>query len=81
MRKYCCMGYIIRRFSLLSFCFYTHVLAYCAVIIDPNLTSKLMETDSQLVLPSLVMNHMPVWLQIVFGSLLSVIMSTASGTL
>ncbi len=57
-------------------------LAYTAFIIDPVETSKLMEQDSQLVLPNLVLNHMSEWLQIIFfGSLLSVILSTASGTL
>ena len=38
--------------------------------------------DTQLILPTLILNHMPFWLQVVFfGALLSVIMSTASGTL
>lgn len=51
-------------------------------MIDPKMTAELMKTDSQLVLPTLVVNHMPFWVQVVFfGALLSVIMSTASGTL
>jgi Na+/proline symporter len=38
--------------------------------------------DSQMILPSLILNHMPFFMQVVFfGALLSVIMSTASGTL
>ena len=66
----------------LIFAFVPIILAYSAVIIDPNLTARLMEQDSQLVLPSIVIQQMPNWLQVVFfGSLLSVIMSTASGTL
>jgi solute:Na+ symporter, SSS family len=57
-------------------------LAYSASIIDPELSARLMETDTQLVLPTFVSIHMPFWLQVVFfGALLSVIMSTASGTL
>lgn len=57
-------------------------LAFAATLIDPEATARLMESDSQLVLPSLVAQHMPVWVQVVFfGALLSVIMSTASGTL
>ncbi|MCX7660843.1 MAG: sodium:solute symporter family protein [Caldimonas manganoxidans] len=57
-------------------------LAYSAHLIDPTLVARLMEVDSQLVLPTLVVEHMPFWLQVVFfGALLSVIMSTASGTL
>lgn len=57
-------------------------LAYSASIIDPVQTAELMQVDSQLVLPTFVVTHMPFWLQaIFFGALLSVIMSTASGTL
>lgn len=57
-------------------------LAYSVSLIDPALTNELMEVDSQLVLPTFVLNYMPFWLQAVFfGALLSVIMSTASSTL
>jgi SSS family solute:Na+ symporter len=57
-------------------------LAYSASLVDPELTSRLMAEDSQLVLPTFVVVHMPFWLQAVFfGALLSVIMSTGSGTL
>jgi Na+/proline symporter len=57
-------------------------LAFSAHLIDPEMTAKLMADDSQLVLPTLVATHMPFWVQVVFfGALLSVIMSTASGTL
>ncbi len=57
-------------------------LAYSANLIDPTMVEQLMAKDSQLVLPTLVVQHMPFWLQVVFfGALLSVIMSTASGTL
>lgn len=57
-------------------------LAYSASIIDPVMTADLMAKDSQLVLPTLVATMMPLWVQVVFfGALLSVIMSTASGTL
>jgi Na+/proline symporter len=57
-------------------------LAYTANIIDPEMVKKLMADDSQLILPTLILNHMPFVMQVVFfGALLSVIMSTASGTL
>lgn len=57
-------------------------LAYSANMIDPKMVENLMEVDSQLILPTLILNHMPFFLQVVFfGALLSVIMSTASGTL
>ncbi len=57
-------------------------LAYSAFMIDPELAARVSEQDSQLVLPTFVLEHMPVYAQIIFfGALLSVIMSTASGTL
>ena len=58
------------------------ILVYSASMVDPLMTERLMESDTQLVLPSFVSLHMPFWLQVVFfGALLSVIMSTASSTL
>ncbi len=57
-------------------------LAYTANIIDPQMVARYMEEDSQLILPNLILGHMPFVAQVVFfGALLSVIMSTASGTL
>ncbi|MEW6313975.1 MAG: sodium:solute symporter family protein [Pseudomonadota bacterium] len=57
-------------------------LAYAATLVDPELTAKLLAEDSQKILPSLVVGHLPLFAQVVFyGSLLAVIMSTASGTL
>lgn len=57
-------------------------LAYSATLIDPAMVEKFMEVDSQLILPSLIVGYMPFAAQVVFfGALLSVIMSTASGTL
>jgi len=57
-------------------------LAYTANIIDPGMVERLMEEDSQLILPNLILGYMPFGAQVVFfGALLSVIMSTASGTL
>lgn len=57
-------------------------LAYTAQIIDPGMVERLMEDDSQLILPTLIVQYMPFAAQVIFfGALLSVIMSTASGTL
>ncbi len=57
-------------------------LTYSATLVDPQLTGTLLERDAQLVLPSFVAAHLPLFAQVVFfGALLSVIMSTASGTL
>jgi SSS family solute:Na+ symporter len=57
-------------------------LVYAATLIDPGMVNGLIEKDSQRILPALILNHMPLPAQIIFfGALLSVIMSTASGTL
>jgi len=57
-------------------------LAYSANLIDPALTGALLNEDAQKILPALVANHLPLFAQVIFyGALLSVIMSTASGTL
>jgi SSS family transporter len=57
-------------------------LTYAATLVDPALTSAVLAEDAQLVLPAFVKAHLPLYAQIVFyGALLSVIMSTASGTL
>ena len=57
-------------------------LAYSANIIDPAMVQKFLAADSQMILPTLILNHMPFFIQVVFfGALISVIMSTASGTL
>jgi Na+/proline symporter len=53
-----------------------------AFLIMPEAAGALLKDDSQKILPTLVMEHMPVWLQVFFfGALLSAIMSTASATL
>ncbi|MBT9569020.1 MAG: sodium:solute symporter family protein [Thiobacillus sp.] len=57
-------------------------LTYSATLVDPAMTTTLLADDAQLVLPTFVKTHLPLYAQIVFyGALLSVIMSTASGTL
>jgi Na+/proline symporter len=57
-------------------------LAYSATLIDPDMVAKYLAEDAQQILPNLVKGHMPLLAQVIFyGALLSVIMSTASGTL
>ncbi|MEW6132650.1 MAG: sodium:solute symporter family protein [Pseudomonadota bacterium] len=57
-------------------------LTYSATLVDPAMTGELLARDAQLVLPTFVKSHLPLAAQIIFyGALLSVIMSTASGTL
>ncbi len=68
----------------LYFCF-TFVpmfIAYSATLINPEQFNGLIETDSQLVLPTLVMEHTPVFAQaIFFGAVLAAIMACSSATL
>jgi solute:Na+ symporter, SSS family len=57
-------------------------MAYAANLIDPELAAKWLADDSQKLLPELIKGHLPLFAQVIFyGALLSVIMSTASGTL
>ena len=64
------------------FAFVPLTIAYSATLIDPGMVSGLLDKDSQMILPQLILHHMPVFAQIMFfGALLSAIMSTASGTL
>ncbi|HJV94151.1 MAG TPA: sodium:solute symporter family protein, partial [Azonexus sp.] len=64
------------------FTFVPMFIAYSATLIDPELFTGLMDTDSQLVLPTLVLQHTPLFAQaIFFGAVLSAIMSCSSATL
>jgi SSS family solute:Na+ symporter len=64
------------------FTFVPMFIAYSATLIDPELFNGLMQTDTQLVLPTLVLQHTPVFAQaIFFGAVLSAIMSCSSATL
>ncbi len=64
------------------FTFVPMFIAYSATLIDPARFNGLLETDSQLVLPTLVLQHTPVFAQaIFFGAVLSAIMSCSSATL
>ncbi len=64
------------------FCFVPMFLAYAATLVDPATFNNLLTEDSQLVLPTLILRHTPVFAQIVFfGAVLSAVMSCASATL
>ncbi len=64
------------------FTFVPMFIAYAATLIDPAVFGKLVETDSQRVLPTLVLTHTPLLAQaIFFGAVLSAIMSCSSATL
>ncbi|KAI5915477.1 sodium:solute symporter family protein [Thauera sp. 2A1] len=64
------------------FAFVPLFIAYSATLIDPELVAKYQQSDSQQILPQLILQHTPMFAQVMFfGALLSAIMSTASGTL
>ncbi len=64
------------------FAFVPMFLAYSATLVDPDRFSALLEKDSQLVLPTLILQHTPLVAQVIFfGAVLSAIMSCASATL
>lgn len=64
------------------FAFVPIFIAYSAFLLMPQMVGELLEKDSQLVLPTLVLEHTPLFAQVMFfGALLSAIMSTASGTI
>ncbi len=64
------------------FAFVPMFLAYSATLVDPAVFGELLEQDSQLVLPTLILEHTPVFAQVIFfGALLSAIMSCSSATL
>jgi len=65
-----------------AFAFIPIFIAYSASLIDPKMVASLIDTDHQKILPTLILEHMPLFAQIMFfGALLSAVMSTASGTL
>ncbi|MCC6535627.1 MAG: sodium:solute symporter family protein [Burkholderiales bacterium] len=64
------------------FAFVPMFLAFSATLIDPAMFGSLLEKDSQLVLPTLILSHTPLFAQVVFfGALLSAIMSCSAATL
>ncbi|MGE5387175.1 MAG: sodium:solute symporter family protein [Betaproteobacteria bacterium] len=76
-------GSILGGGTYFCFAFIPMFIAYAATLIDPTLFNGLLETDSQMVLPTLVMSdHIPMLAKVLFfGAVLSAIMSTASATL
>lgn len=65
------------------FAFIPMFLAYCAILIAPDIVAKYTSEDTQLILPKLVLSDkVPLFAQIMFfGALLSAIKSCASATL
>ncbi len=75
-------GSVLGGLAYFIFAFIPLMLAYSATLIDPATVEHLIDADPQHILPRLILDHMSPLAQVVFfGALLSVIMSTASGTL
>ncbi|UHJ65726.1 high affinity choline transporter 1 [Melaminivora jejuensis] len=75
-------GTIIGGSAYILFAFVPMFLVASALIIMPEQTATLLDDDPQKVLPTLVMERMPVAMQVLFfGALLSAIKSCASATL
>ena len=64
------------------FCFVPMFIAYSALLVDPVKFGSLLERDAQLVLPTLIVEHTPLFAQVMFfGAVLSAVMSCSSATL
>lgn len=64
------------------FAFIPMFLAVSATMIDPDMVKGLIDTNPQMILPTLILHHAPLFAQIMFfGALLSAIKSCASATL
>jgi SSS family transporter len=75
-------GPIIGGLSYLLFAGVPMFIGLSAFLVMPDVANTLLKDDAQKILPTLVMERMPVWLQVCFfGALLAAIMSTASATL
>ena len=75
-------GSILGASIYFCFTFVPMFIAYSATLINPEQYNALMASDSQLVLPTLVLEQTPVFAQaIFFGAVLSAIMSCSSATL
>lgn len=75
-------GSVLGGILYFGFCFVPMFLAYAATLVDPAKFGMLLVQDSQLVLPTLILQHTPIFAQILFfGAVLSAVMSCSSATL
>jgi SSS family transporter len=79
------LGTLLGGVIYFTFAFVPIFIVYAALIIDPSLGKLLSAEDAretQSILPSFILGHTPMWIQILFfGALLSAILSTASGAI
>ncbi len=75
-------GPVIGGLCYLAFAFVPMFIVAAAMLVMPKEAEDLIKTDYQRILPTFIMNHMPLGMQILFfGALLSAIKSTSSATL
>lgn len=75
-------GPIIGGILYIIFGFVPMFIVMAAILVMPQESATMLADDPQYILPTLVLEHMPFALQVLFfGALLSAIMSTASATL
>jgi Na+/proline symporter len=75
-------GSVLGGILYFGFCFVPMFLAYAATLVEPAKFGGLLLQDSQLVLPTLILQHTPILAQILFfGAVLSAVMSCSSATL
>ena len=75
-------GSILGALIYFTFAFVPMFISYSATLIDAEYFNRLVNTNSQHVLPMLILNHMPLFAQVIFfGAVISAIMSCSSATL
>ena len=75
-------GAVIGGLCYLAFAFVPMFIVVASLIIMPENAAELLKVDRQKVLPTLILNHMPFFAQVLFfGALVSAIKSTSSATL
>ena len=79
------LGTLLGGVIYFTFAFVPIFIVFAALMIDPSLGKLLSAEDAremQGILPSFILGHTPMWVQVlIFGALLSAILSTASGAI
>jgi SSS family transporter len=75
-------GAIFGGVAYLAIAFVPMFLVSAAALVDAPMVERLIQRDHQLILPTLILERTPLWVQVLFfGALISAILSTASGAL
>lgn len=75
-------GPIIGGCLYILFAFVPMFIVVASILVMPEASKEMLQTDPQRLLPTLVKDFMPMWLRVVFfGAVLSAVMSTASATM